>query len=194
MFLNSIDKKPTVTRDDGITLKDLTVSMFNLSAKNYATYNVYKVPKDFVMRPDLIAEAVYGNTLYAEIILKFNAISNPLSIKENDLILIPDLDSAKAFINTSHQGTSSDAGKAIRDSYKYIDPTKAPLINNNFQNRQIVNGAQAGDLPPNIAAEGETQITYRNGRVYFGPSVATCLQNGMTSSEFLTTVIRSRGQ
>jgi len=191
MFLNSIDKKPVFKRPDGIEIKDLTATMFNLQTQNYVKFNVYKVPKEFAMRPDLISAAVYNNTIYAEIILKYNGISNPFSIKEDDLILIPNLDSVKPMI-TPKQGTEADGAKTLRDSYKYIDPTKIPKENADFQNRQVVSGAKEGALPPNIAEEGEEQITYRNGRVYFGESVATCLQNGMTSSEFLTTVIKSK--
>jgi hypothetical protein len=190
MFLNSLDKKPIVVRDDKSKIKDLTSSMFDLTNLNYVKYNAYRVPKEYSMRPDLISGAVYNNSLYAEIILKFNGISNPFSIQEGDLILIPNLDSAKALIKNIQQGSAADSAKLIRDSYKYIDPTKMPKSNN--QNRQTVGGAAEGSLPPNITQEGEEQITYRNGRVYFGQGVETCLQNGMTSSEFLTNIIKSK--
>jgi len=191
MFLNSIDKKPIFTKPDGTDIKDLTSSMFDLTSPNYVKYNIYKVSKDFAMRPDLISAAVYNNSIYAEIILKYNGISNPFSIKEGDLILIPNLDSVQTMIS-AQKGTNIDGAKLIRDTYKYIDPLKIPKVNTVFQNRQIVGGAEEGALPPNMAQEGETQITHRNGRVYFGESVATCLQNGMTSSEFITNVIKSK--
>lgn len=188
MFVNSIDKKPVFTRPDGLEIRDLTSSMFNLRSHNYVEYNVYKVPKDFAMRPDLISAAVYGNSLYAEIILKYNGISNPFTIQEDDVILIPNLDSAKANLSPE-KGSNSDGGKTIRDSYKYIDPTKIPKSDGSFQNRQIIN-APEGALPPNLS--NEPQVTYRNGRVYFGGDVDTCLQNGMTQSEFLTNIIKSK--
>jgi len=191
MFLNSLDRKPTFLRPDKIEIKDLTAPMFDLKNKNYIKYNVYKVPKEFEMRPDLISGAVYNNSLYAEIILKFNGISNPFSIKEGDLILIPILDSIQPIISKP-KGIDVDGAKAIRNSYKYIDPLKIPKRDTTFQNRPIVGGAEEGALPPNIAKEDETQITYRNGRVYFGENANTCLQNGMSQSEFLTTVIKSK--
>jgi len=192
MFPNSLDQKPLFTRPDGIQIKDITASMFNLTTGNYIKYNIYKVPKEFEMRPDLIAGAVYNNSLYAEIILKYNGISNPFSIKEGDIILIPALDSMSTIINKP-TGTDVNNAQTIRNSYKYIDPTKIPPNTvPAFQNRQIVGGAPANFLPPNIANEGEQQITYRNGRVYFGPGADTCFQNGMTQSEFLTTLIKSK--
>jgi hypothetical protein len=194
MFTNSIDNKPTFLRNDDLEIKDLTVSMFNLNAiTSYPKYNVYRVPKDFEMRPDLIAAAVYNNSAYAELILKFNGISNPFSIKEGDLILVPTLDSAQTMLSTTTSGALTSGSNMIRNSYKYIDPTKMPKSDDsNFQNRQLVGGAKEGALPPNLTQEGEEQITYRNGRVYFGASVETCLKNGMTQSEFLTNVIKSK--
>jgi hypothetical protein len=191
MFLNSIDKKPLFTRPDGIEIKDLTSSMFDMKVNNYIKYTLYKIPKEYEMRPDLISGAVYNNTLYAELILKYNGISNPFSIKEGDIILIPSLNSINAIV-AKPEGTDVDGAKAIRNSYKYIDPTKIPKTDDNFQNRQIIGGAPVGALPPNMAQEGEQQITYRNGRVYFGPGVDTCLQNGMTQSDFLTNIIKSK--
>lgn len=192
MFTNSLDNKPLFTKPDGHVVKDLTASMFTEKVKPYNTYNLYKVPRDYVMRPDLIAQAVYNDAGLAEIILKYNGISNPFTINEGDIILIPNLQSAQDSINTQ-KGTDADGSKALRDSYKYIDPAKFPKNGSReFDNRQLVKGAKDGALPANIAAEGEQQITYRNGRVYFGSSVATCLKNGSSSSEFLANVIKSR--
>jgi hypothetical protein len=191
MFLNSLDEKPIFTRPDGVEIKDITASMFSMKTDNYIKYSIYKVPKEYEMRPDLIAGAVYNNSLFAEVILKYNGISNPFSIQEGDMILIPSLDSMAA-IMAKPEGTDVDGAKAIRNSYKYIDPTKIPRTDDNFQNRQIISAAPVNALPPNLAQPGEQQITYRNGRVYFGAGVDTCLQNGMTQSEFLTTVIKSK--
>ncbi|MCK9446618.1 hypothetical protein M0Q50_07130 [bacterium] len=190
MFSKSIDKKPLYTRPDGVTLRDLTTSMFNINMTTYIKYNIYKVPKEFEMRPDLISGAVYNNTMYAEVILKYNGISNPFTIKENDIILIPDLDSMQA-IMTKASGSQTSIASAIRNTYRYIDPIKIPTQDSTFKNRQIIRNAE-NSLPPNIADEGEQQITYRNGRVYFGQGVETCLENGMTQSEFLTTIIKNR--
>jgi hypothetical protein len=195
MFVNSIDQKPFFTRPDGSIFRDLTETMFNLKNQNYVTFNIYRVPKDYVMRPDLISKAVYNNSMYAEMILKYNGISNPFSINEGDLILVPSLEGAKANIN-KQEGTISDGAQTLRNSYKYIDPTKIPKKSKEMQqyeNRQIVT-TNEGALPPNFAPEGTSQITYRNGRVYFNDSVGTCLKNGSSTSEFLSNIIKSKGQ
>ena len=200
MFLQSIDKKPFRKLPDGNIIRDLTVSMFDFKANNYTSFNAFKVPFDYIMRPDLISQAVYNNTLYAEFILKYNGISNPFTIEEGDVILIPNLESAK--LNTKTSGTSiEDPDQRLRNSYKYIDPTKIPKKDaniSNFGNRDISknkkSAIQEGALPPNIAEAGATQIVERNGRVYFGEGIgeSACLKNGMSSSEFLTKVIKSK--
>ena len=196
MFTNSLDTKPKFTRTDGQEIRDLTQSMFNLKSNEYTNYTVYKVPRDYVMRPDLISKAVYNNSLYAEIVLKYNGISNPFTIDEDDVILIPNLESAKDKIKQVKPNDGDSAAQRIRNTYKYLDPLKIPtkqVALQRFNNRQIVDTAE-GSLPPNLAQEGTTQLTYRGGRVYFGEGVETCLKNGMSTSEFLANVINKRNR
>lgn len=213
MFLNSLDKKPLFKKQDGNIVRDLTKSMFDFKSNNYTSYNLFKVSIDYLMRPDLISQAVYNNTLYAEYILKYNGISNPFSLEEGDIILVPNLESAQK--NTKAQegsASENDPSKRLRDSYKYIDPTKIPLRDTNLANFSdrifkqtaggnkgteigvATQGIQDGALPPNIADEGTSQIVERNGRVYFGEGIgeSACLKSGMSSSEFLTKVIKSK--
>lgn len=196
MFKNSLDNKPIFTRTDGIKIKDLTQSMFDLKANNYTKYDVYKIPKEFVMRPDLISKSVYNDSAYAEFILKYNGISNPFTINEGDIILIPDLDSAREKLKNFTSGTESDKADQLRKSYKYIDPLKTPKKGEaltKFDARQIVNTTE-GSLPPNLAAEGTSQITYRDGRVYFGEGTETCLKSGISQGEFLTSIIKNKNK
>ena len=64
-----------------------------------------------------------------------------------------------------------------------------------FEDRKLKHKTiKDGALPPNLADSGTSQIVERNGRVYFGESIgeSACLRNGMSSSEFLTKVIKSR--
>jgi hypothetical protein len=195
MYKNTIDKKPVYKRPDGKILRDLTASIFDFNANSFVTYKAYKVPAEYVMRPDLISQAVYNNIEYTEMILKFNGISNPFTMNKDDIILIPGLEGVKKRLKGKGSLTSQDQADNIRKSYKYIDPTKKPNRDpdlDNYDRRKLKEGA----LPPNIAEAGTSQIIYRNGRVYFGENIGTsaCLKNGMSSSEFLTRVIKSKQQ
>ena len=196
MFVSSLDTKTLFTRPDGTVVRDLTQGMFELKNRDYIAYNVYRVPKEYVMRPDLISKSVYNNSLYAEVILKFNGISNPFTINEGDIILIPDLDAAKGKMKELGTSESQNNAAKIRNSYKYIDPLKMPTKGDRealdqFTTRQIVD-TKEGSLPPNFAEEGTSQLTYRNGRVYFGEGAETCLKSGISTSEFLTNVIKNK--
>lgn len=233
MFSNSIDNKPLFQNNDGNILRDLCQTMFDVRSNNYVSYNMFKLSSDYVMRPDLISQAVYNNSLYAEYILKYNGISNPFSMEEGDIILIPNLEGARSNTKTSagSAGADLDPSQKLRDAYRYIDPTKIPKRDGNissFEDRKFAdpfvnNGAtiggstasgqgaaggtvsagaipqtnatlQEGALPPNIAQAGSTQIVQRNGRVYFGEGISesACLKSGMSSSEFLAQVIKSK--
>ena len=191
MFKNTVDQKPFFVRPDGEKIRDLTQTIFELKNRNYVAYNVYRVPKEYRMRPDLISQSVYNDSGYAEFILKYNGYSNPFSINEGDIILIPDLDSVQEKLKVSGQGTEADRASKIRDSYRYIDPLKRPKKGEEakkYDEREI----KPGILPPNITQEGEEPFYKRDGRVYFGPGAETCLQDGMSASEFLTTVVKNR--
>ena len=200
MFLNTLDKKPLFQKSDGLFIRDLTQTMFDFGAKNFVSISVYRVPSDYQMRPDLVSQSVYNNALYAEYILKYNGISNPFTMAQGDIIVIPDLGSAKEATKNLADDTEGSDAKRIRNSYKYIDPTKAPKRDGdveNFDRRNLSTKKDQladGALPPNMAQEGDKGITYRNGRVFFGENVAesACLKNGMSSSEFLTKVIKSK--
>ena len=204
MFLNTIDKKPIIRDGKNQYIKDLTKSIFDFDIGTYINTSVYRVPKGFEMRPDLISYSVYNNTLYAEFILKYNGISNPFTIAPNDIILIPVLDEMKDHIKVTDKNNNSVEENRIRNTYKYIDPTKIPQkdkTSNTFNNRNLDNNQtdnkisiKEGSLPPNLTKESDNGITYRNGRVYFGENIgqSACLKNGMSSSEFLTKVIKRK--
>jgi len=205
MFLNSIDRKPQFKKKDGRIIRDLTQTMLDFNSDNFLNLSAYRIPISYEMRPDLISQSVYNNTLYAEFILKFNGISNPFSISPGDTILIPSLDTAQKNIKRQGDEVEESDSRRIRNSYKYIDPTKAPKRDgelSKFDDRNL-KGKKTGDggeklsdgaLPPNISQPGEKGITYRNGRVYFGEDISqsACLKNGMTQSEYLTKVIKNK--
>ena len=194
MFKNSLDNKPKFTRSDGNDVVDLTQPMFELKSTTYDSINMYRVPKEYVMRPDLIAKSVYNDAGYAEVILKYNGISNPFSINEGDLILVPDLNSITAKFKVQSVTSDTTNAEKIRNSYKYIDPLKIPkTIDTGFEDRPATTGIPVDALPPNISTPGYTAITQRNGRTYFnGGTPANCLIDGMTTTDYLITIMNKK--
>ena len=106
MFLNSIDRKPFFTKSDGETIRDLTQTMFDFKSNTFVNFQAYRVPFEYEMRIDLISQSVYNNTLHSEYILKYNGISNPFTISNGDVILIPNLDAVKDTVKKSGTGAA----------------------------------------------------------------------------------------
>jgi hypothetical protein len=84
-YNKTIDNKKIFTRPDGQQVVDLTQQNFN--PKNDITiFEVVSVPKDFEMRPDLVAKTAYGNIDSTDLLLKQSGFSNPFTFEENDII------------------------------------------------------------------------------------------------------------
>lgn len=187
MYKYTIDNKPLFVKDNGDEIKDLTVGAFEMDKYNLSDYKIYRVPNSMVMRPDLISNSAYGTTEYTEMILKYNSISNPFIIDVDDIIIVPQKDNILSVVSPT---TEVENNVLVNKSYKYIDPTKYPKKDStlsDYDNREIEKV-----LPPNISNEVEEPIVFRNGRVYFGENVGkSCLNNGMTSGEYIRTVIKN---
>lgn len=191
MFNNSIDNKPIIDKD-GLKYKDLLKSIFNLQTNTYISYNTYRVSKDHIMRPDLVSISAYNTDEQTEMILKYNGISNPFTIDEDDVIVIPNIDSVKNALAPINNNTrNGDA--IIRRANKYVDKAKIPVRDNTTVGPIGKNVTVTNPLPPNIAGEGASAITSRNGRIYFGEnSDVLCAQNGITSGEYLALKIANK--
>ena len=70
------------------------VDLLTKSCKEFESSDVDAiiVNEHYVARPDLISLAVYGTDEYADIICKYNGISNPFELNENDVIYAPALE------------------------------------------------------------------------------------------------------
>lgn len=76
----------------------------------------------YIARPDLISLAVYGTDEYADIICKYNGISNPFELNEDDILRIPKLETVKELFYLDD--TKSDL---ISESNTITRPPKYPL-------------------------------------------------------------------
>lgn len=83
---NILKKKP-ILKTDTDEFVDLTKQTYN--PKRSVHGEILVVNQYYVARPDLISLAMYGDDKYADIICKFNGISNPFELNENDVIYIP---------------------------------------------------------------------------------------------------------
>lgn len=146
MFSKTVDTKPLIKLDNGVTIRDLTVSVFSRKDRNsISDYDVFKTPASAACRPDIVAMLYYRDEEHTETVLKFNGISNPFRMMPGDIIKLPSImdaerlmigDQASSYgdkngkydyyqkgLYTSHNNNGPEAIKQkIRDSYKYINP------------------------------------------------------------------------
>lgn len=156
-----LERKRIVKDKDGRVFIDLTSKSLSYLSQG-ETINAFYVGSDMKMRPDLISHAAYGNTDNYDIILKYNGISNPFSVDENDLILIPNLE---FMINSMDDPTENNDSEDIRNQYidsnktSKIDPKKIAYDEAIKKLRKSTKGGKFNSyqLPPNLADPGDKE-------------------------------------
>jgi hypothetical protein len=81
--------KKTSTDNNKVLLAQPTMLFKSLDPNEYIMVAVHIVQDDDIVRPDRIAVKHYGSTAGLDIILKFNAISDPFSINPGETIYVP---------------------------------------------------------------------------------------------------------
>ena len=89
-----LERKPIIEHQ-GTRYKYLMADVINHDVKISGSFVM--VNKEYVARPDLISLAVYGTDEYADILCKINGISNPFELNENDVVIIPHIETIQEF-------------------------------------------------------------------------------------------------
>ena len=221
MFNKTLDSKKTYYIDD-IEVVDLADTIFDPNVSVDHLYTMYKVSKEYNMRPDLLSKVLYGSTDYTEMVLKYSMINNPCAIEEGDLIFAATMTSIyQAVKDTEKEDTL--VFDAVKNFHKYIDKNKVPsspgsdkvqektsynsdvTYNTNSNNNNNTNGNNStnnGPIEANITKTGNSGITVKDGKVYFGSvedsvssvdsSIVDCAVNGTTLGEFLNATLRNQ--
>ena len=137
-----LNKKPIISRN-GVKFQDLAVQTIDPSVGISGSFLV--VNKYYVARPDLISLAVYGDDKYADILCKINGISNPFELNENDVIILPHVETLMNITN--------------------IEPVESVFVDGN-NNNELVTGFMDTELQrdinssrsPNEQTKGMTNI------------------------------------
>ena len=135
------------------------VILFRDDVQVLATHTVTKFE---VGRIDVIANIYYRNPSNAELILKFNNISNPFSIKEGDEILIPDSDNViKAWNKIKPIDSENNEIDSIRGQFmdsKRLSVKDAKRIEYLKKKASQKKNGSKEMLPPNILKPREINI------------------------------------
>lgn len=99
MLYSVLNSKTTIYSD---FLKE---SIYNLLDKTFEipqsyNFNIFKVTKEYIARPDLISLDAYGDANFADVICKINGISNPFELNEEMKIILPSPEYIMSFLTT----------------------------------------------------------------------------------------------
>ena len=152
------------------------------------------------MRPDLVSQMMYDTDEYAEFVLKFAGISNPFSLDDDDVLLIPNDMQAIGMMADNQSGSEDAEGTVssgtmaqIRNFFKFVNHEYQPdrTSYDRLKNTNIPSGVIAppenNQTPVYIGEDGKTAVTIRGGRVYFGEdsgmNIASQAENGSQIGE-----------
>lgn len=161
------DKKRKRKDEEGNTYWDLIGTVWRpregTPIKEFIT-----VDEQTAMRPDRISFLAYGIIGYADLILKFNAISNPFSINVGDIILLPDIE----FVLKTVNQVQEIVFKQQRNRIPAATSNKLPKKDNNRieRLRQLASkykNATKEVRSPNRLAPGDSNIDRRDGLLFF---------------------------
>lgn len=130
-----------LTRD---TEQNLLYDLFKTTTKyiDFQELYPYTIPQEEDMRLDRVCKSIYGSTSYVEELMLLNSITDPFSVKRDDVIYYPLLEDLEAM----HIKTDD---RVERD--KLVNELKSTQTDPLRKNKDI--------LPPTIKPEGMKQLT-----------------------------------
>ena len=199
MFTRTLDSKGTYKIDQGIEVIDLADGIFDPNKAMTQICSIYKVRKEYEMRPDLISSVLYGTTDYTAMILKYSLINNPFALEKDDLIYGA---SMSDIYNPVKDTEIDNTGvfDAVKNYHKYIDKSKVPEKPGSDKVNISIPSSNK-DSEANISKTGNTGLTVKDGKIYFGDiddqitkvdsSIVNCATNGTSLGEFLNAALRN---
>jgi hypothetical protein len=196
MLISKLLRRKKITKKSNLDFTDLISSTFKLNPEVVGSGGITIVGEYETMRPDLVANRIYGDISMWDALLKYNGISNPFSLKQGTLLYAtsdsalsasyvnpreisirdpkseaPDRPSANP--NTGRDSNRSDnlnkkkARLKSNSSSPTVSPTTQKEADRLNQLQQKSSGASI--LPPNINQPG-TSNTQKlpDGRIIFG--------------------------
>jgi hypothetical protein len=162
---------------NGFGIWNLTQSSVNY-ASGMSLDDFFVVTEYYQMRPDIIAAIKYGDQGMVGSLLKFNRISNPFSIMEGNVLLIPNsrsiedsfstrkkLSQAQALSSNNTNTNTNTQFKKNQESKKFkVSDSRRKFLEQKIKNQPNI------VLPPNVLQPEDKTILKENGYLIFAPS------------------------
>lgn len=154
-------------KSNGDNVVDLTSSTFSFEKDSGISAAFAIVQQEESMRPDLLAVRLYDDQGYYEALLKYNGISNPFSINQDDFLLTPSFRSLDAMLVPPK--TIVDKGAQQKTSNESL--LLNPKSNKDKKRLEALRDKVKEIVPPNVNTEGNKNVKVRDGKVIFGEDV-----------------------
>jgi len=115
------------------------------------------------MRPDLVSDRVLGSQEYWEALLKFNGISNPFSVEQGEIMLVPAISEISKLIVPP----KSVLEKGTEPAKKNEEAVIKPKTTKDQQRLQSIRSKVPEVVPPNVNLSGAKNVKVVEGRVIF---------------------------
>lgn len=150
---------------EGIKLILVQPTMFfNIKLEDVESddYTTTEVNQFEIGRPDLISLRAYGTIEKADLILKFNGISDPFSLTEGETIKIPREDFPFRTLERIQETEENIVKQQFVDTKRLSkkDQKRVEALKKKYDKENI--------LPPNVVPVGKKTFKFQAGQVIFG--------------------------
>lgn len=169
LVLGILSKKKYRKKDNGDLALDLTRGSIDAGA--FARINpiaIHIVADDDRMRPDRIAHRAYGDHFNVDVLLKYNAISNPFALDTGDILKIPAKSDMSQIIAFPEEITDIGNVNNVDVSEKLLQPKTVK-----DKNRMEALSKEREILPSNINKKGDKNVKIKDGKIVFGEDVTS---------------------
>jgi hypothetical protein len=161
-------RKRTYLKSARERITDFIHSTFKFVDNKSGSGGIIGVAENESMRPDLVADRVYGDQSKWDVILKYNGISNPFSIQTGDLMFAIPFSAIEA--SYKNPRILQERGEKAEGEFSPILDPKTKKDRDRLNNLQ----KKVGEVvPPNVNRTGDTNVKVKDGRVIFGEDVTS---------------------
>lgn len=155
--------KKIITNLLGESITDLISSTFKFGETNISA-GPSVVSEYEVMRPDLLADRVYASQDNWDALLKFNGISNPFSLNQGEVLLVPAPNELSKMIVPPRTVLE----KGNEPTKKNEDAVIKPKSIKDKKRLESIRTKVSEVVPPNVNLTGVQNVKVVNGKVILG--------------------------
>lgn len=172
MNIKSLKLKNTLINEStGESYFDLTAPSFKYKDK-YGIKGLHYVSQDQEGRIDLIAVQYFGNTEYVDAICVINNIFNPFSIKEGDVLIIPNLKNEYDMYMRPDTNNKEDVVKSQYNNSLQSKKDKTRIQRLIDKGKGKENSVE-NPLPTNILQPNQNTKEFADGKIKLGTNLKT---------------------